>query len=60
VVQRMDCERFDTAGDLDPTYHAALHHAFQAGVEVLCYGCEIDTTGVRLGGRIRWRGASEG
>ncbi len=60
VVQRMDCEVFDTAGDIDPTYHAALRHAFQAGVEVLCYTCEIDTTGVRLNRRIPWRGANEG
>ena len=60
IIQRTDCEAFDTAGDLDPTYHAALRHAFQAGVEVLCYTCEIDTSGVRLTRRIPWRGANEG
>ncbi len=58
VIQRTDCDRFDTAGDLDPTYHAALRHAFRAGVEVLCYRCVIDREGVVLSTRIPWVGAN--
>lgn len=59
IVQRMDCDRFDTAGDIDPTYHAGLRRAFQAGVEVLCYDCEIDSEGVRLRRRIPWVNGNE-
>ena len=59
IVQRMDCQSFDTAGDIDPAYHAALRHAFQAGVEVLCYVCEIDSRGVQLNRRIPWRARGE-
>ena len=55
IVQRMDCGRFDTAGDLDPTYHTALRHAAQAGVEVLVYRCTLSTEGVSAAGRIPWR-----
>ena len=54
VVQRMDCARFDTAADLDPAYAAGLIEAAARGVEVLCYGSDIDEAGVRLAGRIPW------
>ncbi len=57
VIQRADCDRFDTAGDIDKVYHAALRHAFRAGVEVLCYECVIDPAGVTLSKRIPWIGA---
>lgn len=58
IIQRMDCDRFDTAGDIDKSYHAALHHAFRAGVEVLCYECVVDPDGVTLTQRIPWVGAN--
>jgi sugar fermentation stimulation protein A len=54
IVQRTDCGRFDTAGDLDPTYAAGLRQAFQNGVEVLCYACDIDLRGIRVSRRIPW------
>jgi sugar fermentation stimulation protein A len=57
VVQRMDADRFDTAGEVDPVYHAALRHAFRMGVEVLCYACRVDPSGVALSERIPWTGA---
>ena len=54
VVQREDCARFDTAADLDPAYHAGLRRAFEAGVEVLCYDCAIDPSGVAIRRPIPW------
>ena len=56
VIQRTDCELFDTAPDLDPAYAAGLAEAASRGVEVLCYGCDISSEGVTLGRRIPWRG----
>jgi sugar fermentation stimulation protein A len=60
VIQRTDCDAFDTAADLDPAYAAGLIAAARAGVEVLCYGCDISLQGVRLGHRMPWRSAPSG
>jgi sugar fermentation stimulation protein A len=57
VIQRMDCTTFDAAVDLDPAYAAGLIAAARAGVEVLCYACDLSTNGVRLAGRVPWRAA---
>lgn len=48
LVQRTDCARLRLAPDLDPAYAAAFDIARAAGVDMLCYGTEIDTRGVRL------------
>jgi sugar fermentation stimulation protein A len=56
VIQRQ-CERFAAAGDIDPAYAAGLQEAAKAGVEVLCYVCEIVTDGVRVARRVPWRDA---
>jgi sugar fermentation stimulation protein A len=48
VIQRTDCDRFDTAADLDPAYAKGLIAAAAAGVEVLCYDCDISLNAVRL------------
>ncbi len=60
VIQRMDCDRFAACADLDPTYAAELAAAARAGVEVLCYGCDISTQAVRLSRRIPWTGEATG
>ena len=48
IVQRSDCARFAPAADLDPAYAEALKSAASAGVETLCYDCEVTTTEVVL------------
>lgn len=57
VIQRGDCERFDTADDLDPAYGSALREAARRGVEVLCYDCHLSAEEISLRRRIPWRRA---
>jgi sugar fermentation stimulation protein A len=54
VIQRTDCTRFDACADLDPIYAAGLIAAAQAGVEVLCYHCDIQSDEIRIAGRLPW------
>ncbi|MBX9697115.1 MAG: DNA/RNA nuclease SfsA [Alphaproteobacteria bacterium] len=42
VAQRMDVSQFCLASDIDPTYAKTAEAASKAGVEFLCYGCELD------------------
>jgi sugar fermentation stimulation protein A len=58
VVQRTDCDRFAACADLDPTYAAGLKAAAAAGVEVLCYGCDITSGEIRIVRRIPWADAA--
>ena len=48
VVQRPDCKVFRPAADLDPAYAAGLIRAMAAGVETLCYDCDVTTEAVTL------------
>jgi sugar fermentation stimulation protein A len=57
VIQRTDCERFDTAHDLDPAYAKGLIEAAAKGVEILAYACDISPEAIRLVRPIPWRGA---
>ncbi|MBV9509125.1 MAG: DNA/RNA nuclease SfsA [Caulobacteraceae bacterium] len=57
VIQRMDCDAFEAAADIDPAYAAGLVQAAGAGVEVLCYGCDVSPNGVRLAKAVPWRSA---
>jgi sugar fermentation stimulation protein A len=57
VVQRMDCDRFAAAADLDPLFAGALANAARAGVEVVVYATRIDTEGVTLAERLAWTDA---
>jgi sugar fermentation stimulation protein A len=54
VIQRTDCESFAACADLDPAYAAGLSAAAAAGVEVLCYGCDITQDTVRIMRRLPW------
>jgi sugar fermentation stimulation protein A len=49
LVQRTDCTRMTLAEDIDPTYAQAFRTARQAGVDVLCFDCQISPEGVALG-----------
>jgi sugar fermentation stimulation protein A len=48
VVQRTDCASFAIANDIDPAYAAALEKAMKAGVEAICYRCDIDVSGITI------------
>ena len=50
LVQRTDCDHFDLARDIDPTYAAAFDAARAQGVETLCFGTVITPQGVELAG----------
>lgn len=55
VIQRTDCDHFAACAELDPAYAAGLNDAAAAGVEVLCYDCDISPEAIRLARRIPWR-----
>jgi sugar fermentation stimulation protein A len=59
VVQRTDCDRFAACADLDPVYAKGLAAAASAGVEVLCYGCDISPEAIRIARQIPWAEAPE-
>ncbi|MFT3731412.1 MAG: DNA/RNA nuclease SfsA [Hyphomicrobium sp.] len=52
LVQRSDAERFKLADDIDPAYAAAFQAAAAAGVEMLCYKCELSPTEIAVEKRI--------
>jgi sugar fermentation stimulation protein A len=48
LVQRMDCDRFCVAGDIDPGYQAALTSGLKVGVEALCFDTAITTETIKM------------
>nr|B0SV28.1 RecName: Full=Sugar fermentation stimulation protein homolog [Caulobacter sp. K31] len=57
VIQRTDCNSFAACEDLDPVYARGLSHAAAAGVEVLCYRCDISPDEIRISRNLPWRDA---
>jgi sugar fermentation stimulation protein A len=57
VIQRTDCNEFAACAELDPVYARALDDAARAGVEVLCYACDISEREIRLARALPWRDA---
>jgi sugar fermentation stimulation protein A len=47
-VQRTDAERFTIAADIDPDYAQELKKALKAGVEAICYGCDVSPDGISI------------
>jgi sugar fermentation stimulation protein A len=52
VIQRTDCDAFAACADLDPAFARGLDEAMAEGVEVLCYACDVQATGVRVARRV--------
>ena len=48
LVQRQDAKTFAIAQDIDPVYAKGLAVARKAGVEVLCYGCKLSKSEIRI------------
>lgn len=48
LVQRMDCDRFCVAGDIDPAYRDALARGRAAGVEAVCFDTTITTEAITV------------
>ena len=52
LVQRSDCREVRIAGDIDPTYAAALTQARAQGVEIRAFSCGISALGIDVGPEI--------
>lgn len=52
LVQRTDCISFALAEEIDPTYANTLREAIEAGVEVLCYQCELSPESIQVVGAV--------
>lgn len=48
LVQRTDCVRVTLAEDIDPAYVAMFREAREKGVEAICLGTRIATSGIML------------
>ncbi len=48
IVQREDVNRFAPAKEIDPIYSDLLKQAFDQGVEILPYQCELNEKGVEV------------
>lgn len=52
VVQRIDCEIFGIAKDIDADYYAGFRNARDNGVEVLAYTAIVSPAGIILGNKL--------
>jgi len=49
LAQREDCDEIAVAADIDPGYATAFETARCAGVEVLCYNCDVSPDAIEVG-----------
>lgn len=54
LAQRGDGNAFAVAADIDPLYARALDRAMAAGVEALCYRCEVGLDAIRVSEPLRF------
>jgi sugar fermentation stimulation protein A len=54
IVQRDDCESFQLAKDIDPTYAENLDKAMKRGVEVFCYDCKFSSKDILINQEIKF------
>jgi sugar fermentation stimulation protein A len=52
VMLRPDCERFEVAADLDPTFASTLRDALAAGVEMIVAQTEVGLDAMRITGQL--------
>lgn len=53
VVQRADSERMVIADEIDPTYAKTLKQAFENGVEIMAWRCQITLDALTLDNKIK-------
>lgn len=53
LIQRTDAKKFRLARDIDPDYANAFDIAITAGVEVICYDCNISTKSISVSRKLR-------
>ena len=53
VIQRMDCNKFTIAKDIDPEYAKLLTVAIKKKVKILCYDCKFSAKGIKLNNLIK-------
>lgn len=58
LAQRADCRRLAIAADIDPAYARRLAAAREAGVEVVCYACNVTPEAIELDRRIAFAPAA--
>ena len=54
IIQRQDVNHFSPAHLIDPAYAKNLKEAYQNGVEILCYQCDLSPDGIELKGRLNF------
>ena len=54
IVQRTDCDHFAACSEFDPAYATGLIAAADAGVEVLCYACDISLQQITIDRALPW------
>ena len=52
IIQRNDCNKFELARDIDPSYCKLLTKALKKKLNVLCYDCKFSSKGIKLNKKI--------